>query len=149
MSDKFQDSNQQSLGDVSAVCPPPAPRCNPATLPAPLSKEGWRQTAEALMTASSISQFHHSSAALLLAVKASLSKQAASTRTATMFITRRGAKVTDWNRHADGVVARRVYMVCCSLFFLPIFLMQGCELSPSTITDLLAGEAVVARRRPN
>lgn len=58
-----------------------------------------------------------------------------------MFITRRGAKVMVRNRHVDGVVARRVYTVCCSLFFLPIVLMQGCELSPSTITDLLTGEA--------
>lgn len=127
MSDKFQDSNQQSL-DVSAVR-------HAAASPARLCKEDWRQTAEALMTASAISQLHHGSSALLLAVKASLSKQAAATRTAAMFITRRGAKVTDWNRHADGVVARRVSTVCRSLFFLPIFLMQGCELSPSTITD--------------
>lgn len=97
------------------------------------------------MTVSAISQFHHSSSALLSAVKASLSKQAAPTRAAAMFITRRGAKVTDWNRHADGVVARQVYTVCRSLFFLPIFLMQGCKLSPSTITDLLTEEASFGR----
>lgn len=117
MSDKFQDSNQQSLGDMSVVCPV----CH-AAMPA-RCLEGWRQTAEALMTVSVINQFHHSSSALLSAVKASLSKQAAPTRTAAMFITRRGEKVTDQNRHADGVVVRRVYTVCRSLFFLPISLM--------------------------
>lgn len=138
MSNKFQDSNQQSLGDVTAVRHAAAP-------PAQLWKEDWRQTAEALMTASAISQLHHGSSALLSVVKASLSKQAAATRTAAVFITRRGAKVTDRNRHADGVVARRVYTVCRSLIFLPIFLMQGCKLSPSTITDLLTEETSFGR----
>lgn len=97
------------------------------------------------MTVSAISLLHHGSSALLSPVKASLSKQAALTRTAAMFITRRSAKVTDRNRHADEVVAWRVYTVCRSLVFLPIFLMQGRELSPSTLTDLLTGEASFGR----